>query len=225
MKKTISVLFALLMLISCFALTASAVEYKYKGFTVDIPDGMLQDTQWAEENGYADAWYDKDMNYEIILFESAYDPYAGPLLLDFYEIQGRNISKKYKFEFDSEVTSEHSGHSVEINGETVEYYDLKLKNGDETLFNHFQYFFSKGNRTYNLLFYIYNEDYRYTAREIAKSVTVRKTISDYLGTPAYWTSIFIGTSQLLVIRYFLNKRKAKKEYEEKYGIKNGSYNN
>ena len=116
MKKVIVLLLVALTLLSCTvpALAVSDMkEYKHKGFTIEIPEAMIQDTEWAKKNKYADAWYDKDMNYEIILFEDFVMEDAMPLLLDYDPEDDWNICRRYSSqEFAESVAFSHGRETV-----------------------------------------------------------------------------------------------------------------
>ncbi len=217
MKKTVSLIIAILLcFVSGFYAFASSVqmtEYKHKGLHINIPSSMIQDTEWAEKNGYADAWYDKDMNYEIILYETPYDEYEMPLLLNFYPEKDRNICRKYSSEYVFGVSvSSHGLEYTQIDGKNIKYYEMEIEKGTKRQVDHFQFMFTEGNRTYHLMFFIYNKEYRYTAREIANSVTTSLCVQDFFVGYEYWARILGLASVLFIIGYFRKKREHKRKY-------------
>ncbi len=68
MKKTISVLSAIFIIISTLTVSAFAAEpFKRKGFSMNIPDGFIEDKQWANEKGLGGYWYNEELGIEMLL--------------------------------------------------------------------------------------------------------------------------------------------------------------
>ena len=204
MKKVIVLLLVALTLLSCTvpALAVSDMkEYKHKGFTIEIPEAMIQDTEWAKKNKYADAWYDKDMNYEIILFEDFVMEDAMPLLLDYDPEDDWNICRRYSSqEFAESVAFSHGRETVVINDAYADYYYMEIYWDAEKQADHFFYQFNAGLKTYNLMFFVYNKDYINTAKEIAGTVKT-KEIFEFLLSEELWIGglLIVALSAIVII--------------------------
>lgn len=210
MKRLSVVLTVIIMLLSP-SLSAFGVGYENGRFSFTLPDGFTQDTQWAQENGYIDSWYNEDMTFEVMYYIDETGTSFLPRLWEYEE--DYNLCREYTA---SEIYSSYStwynegDHS--FNGHECKYYRYEI-NTDEsdltTYLNLYEYIFPVDElNSYCVLFADYTGRHSAQAQEIIGTVKITQekfSLTDYITEVC---AIACGGTLLTgIINYIKNKRK------------------
>lgn len=173
MKKFFSVILAMLIVVSLFAVPAFASEsYKKKGFSMAIPEGFVEDKQWAREKGLDGYWYNEELGIEMLLCVGlTYSFWID----DTYE--GVDVSKRVPYQkmYENVRVSEKSD-EMTVNGKRVlackDLLYVKGEKGtaseDGAYFASMEYQYEITEKQYSLVFFMdnYEQDREYIEKEI-----------------------------------------------------------
>lgn len=208
MKKSVSVLLTVIMLFSALMLPVSAAgEYTNGQVKFTIPDKLIQDTEWAGENGYLDYWHTEDYGFEFCLWRETIAVAIHPT-----NKEGLSVCHDIRWETDYEFTREGAVDTV-INGhkfvdDNIEVrYDGKSVNLHLYIFNDGDSY--AGKEYYYMTFYVHDESYSSYVDEIMNSfdATYMFYVEEY--SEYIWTGIFV-----LVIGTVLVVKKIKRKKEK-----------
>lgn len=161
MKKTVAVLITAMVFMSGFAfcVSAASAEYNYKGFQLYIPSEFVRDLEWAKKYDYVDYWHTEDYMIEMVLIDNDFP--QGDFI---YEHSGEpyydcHIINDSIYGYSSEFVS---SEEVEFNGNTGEKRTYKKEyriseNDEWKKVNCVRYIFEKGDKYYEVCFYIHHE--------------------------------------------------------------------
>ncbi|MBQ8028633.1 MAG: hypothetical protein IJ262_10605 [Clostridia bacterium] len=216
MKKVFSLSLLLAVLISSFSLSSlAASEYKNKGFRFDVPDGLIQDTDFAEENGYIAYWHSEDYGFEFAIWEN--DGISLNLYPDYSE--GTYIFNGFRRDTDYYLDNhEPSGGNAYINDLLFAKLDYDIVTKDKT-YRCIKYIREDGLRvkagkTYKYItVYIHDEEQMHFLDEIFESENFNVTTPDLIKRNITYT--LISAVALALIGVFIYKKtKNKKSTKE-----------
>lgn len=193
MKKAVSVLLVVLVIISTFTVSAFAAEpFKKKGFSMNIPEGFAEDKQWAREKGLDGYWYNEELGIEMLLCVGlTYSFWID----DTYE--GVDVSKRVPYQkmYENVRVSEKSD-EMTVNGKRVlackDLLYVKGEKGtaseDGAYFASMEYQYEITEKQYSLVFFMdnYEQDREYIEKEIIPTC-------DYGGMSAVYFTYFEDT--------------------------------
>lgn len=161
MRKISVAFLAVIMLMPCFVFCASAAaeEYNYKGFQLFMPSEFVRDLKWAKKYGYVDYWHSEDYMIEMLFIDSDFseekfiEEHPDEPYYDCHIINDK------LYGYSSEILSEED---IEINGNVGKKRTYRKKiqqseNSDWETVNVFSYAFEKGDKYYEVRFYVHHE--------------------------------------------------------------------
>lgn len=225
MKKIVSVLLVMLIIMSTFTVSAFAAEpVKKKGFSMNIPEGFTEDKQWAKEKGLAGYWYNEELGIEMLLCVGLT---YGFWIDDTYK--DIDVSKRVPYQkmYENIRFSNKDEPLMLINDNTVipscDFFYVRGEDGtvteDGAYFADIEYQFPITTNQYSLLFFVDNfeDDREYIEKEIIPSC-------DYSALPSIYFTAFepivlkiiiaaAGICAVIVIITVIKKTKEKRKGE------------
>lgn len=208
MKKTVSVFLTVIMLFSALMLPVSAAgEYTNGQVKFSIPDVLIQDTEWAGENGYLDYWHTEDYGFEFCLWRENITVAIHPT-----DKEGSFICHDIRWETDYEATRNGAVDTV-INGHEFVDDNIEVRYDGKSVILH-QYIFNDGEsyagkEYYYMTFFIHDESYSGYVDEIMNSFDATYLFYVEEWSEFIWTGIFV-----LVIGTVLVVKKIKRKKEK-----------
>lgn len=209
MKKLTVTLIAIIMLISCAVLPASAVNYTNSGFSVDIPDELIANEELALEYDMTMTWLSEDENFDFSLSVEPNDEnytyvnYSKSELQEIYDdyVEGE---EGYTLENSQNITtaSGFEGIRIDIAGEYL-----------GVTFKHIVCAFSTKTMVYTLYFYVYDEAYLSYVDAIINTVSIEGNDYDAekeanIEYVAYLAGVMIVSAIISAIKKRAAKKKA-----------------
>lgn len=208
MKRFISVFLAAVVILTSLSFSAFAAnEFKSGQLKVTVPENLIEDVQWAKDNGYAYYWHTEDYGFEFALWT---DPVWG--LLNLGPVDSEYIC--HGFDKNLEYEIDRSGaKNVDVNGYNFVQDISTIKNGDKTVEYHWyvldEFKHEAGDDYSFMTFYVHNKDYEHYIDEILKSVSVERTPEIF--TPKNVVTFLLLFAIALIILNNRNKKRRNKQ--------------
>ncbi|MBQ8504228.1 MAG: hypothetical protein IJ491_08115 [Clostridia bacterium] len=175
MKKIITVLLSLLMLMSITAFSVSAADFSEKGLSFSVPSELNEDAEWAKENGYNASFSDKDYKFEFnLLIQENTD---GHCFTD-YTADELDSYAEGQADWAEIENAEYTAEQVTVNGFEGVRADISGKYNGSSL-KYIAYAFSTDSYVYWLDFYAYDEGYEKYVTDIMKTVKIEGEAYNY----------------------------------------------
>lgn len=206
MKKVLFLIVLCIFMFSLLSINAFATtEYSNKGFNFEIPDGLIYDGEWAEENSYVGYWHSDDYDFEVLIWIAdniSFDiiPSSSSKLC-FHDGTGESVTLK----------KDRSGTEY-INSLLCSHYIGELYTDDEYLSDYELFDFENGGIHYMVRFAIHDEKYEYFVNEIMQTFKIVKdfSFSEWIDNNLTWGNLlrflFYFAVALLVLRIIEKKR-------------------
>ncbi len=203
MKRIISLLLIIIMLVTCTAFYASASVYSGSGFRFELPEDAVINNERAEATNSTRSWITEDNQFAVdILIKDNYDKGC---YINFSEDDIRDAYYGY--------TSNHDGNHELISGRNFsangfEGLRLDMEYGDA---EHTVCAFSTDEKVYTVYFYVLDSDYSHYIDQIIDTITIdgkpySNAASDFIGGVFY---IFAIIFVLGAVVYIVRKKPAK----------------
>ncbi len=169
MKKFFIRLILFILLIIFFASPVlAASEYKNAGFRFSVPDGLIQDTDFANENGYIDYWHTEDYLFEVTIWQDSLTLLHYPdTPTDGYICHGLKKTDDFSYTLVDGAAEE-----IKINGNVFIFHRSEIIYGDENIQIHY-YFLDDGGYDYKRITFITRSDeHLHYIEEIIKTLKI-----------------------------------------------------
>ena len=201
-------------LLLCFLLITLSVspalaasEYKNAGFHFTVPDGLIQDSDFAKENGYIDYWHTEDYLFEATVWEDSLTLVPYPVdPVDGYICHGLKKTDDFSYTLvDGTATS------LEINGDQFTFNRSEIVFGDEKI-QIYCYIMDDGSHNYKRVTFIVRDDkYLHYIDEITGTLEI-PALHNYTKRK---TIIIISIAAVAVVTITVSVIKKKKKASKK----------
>lgn len=156
LKKIVLLSVFIFLLVGYTSVYASAELYTEKDMTVDLPDDLIADSEFAAENEYTGFWYTQDGNFTFGTWTSVNDD--NYTYVDYSE---KDIQKLYEsyVGYDEAYCTLSKGENITVGGFEGVRLDIRFDDGQGTVANHTVCVFSSESTIYEFYFYVYDSSY------------------------------------------------------------------
>lgn len=169
MKKIISVLAVIFIIISCTAFCASAEVYTEKNMMINLPSNLIADSEYAAENEYTGFWYSEDGNFNFGTWTSVNDD--NYTYVDYSEKDIQKLYKDYAGDDEAYCTLK-KGENITVGDFEGVRLDIHIDDGQGTVVDHVVCAFSTDSTIYEFYFYIYDSSYMSYVDKILDATTI-----------------------------------------------------
>lgn len=145
-------------------------SYSYEGISLDLPEMLIEDKIWAQQNFVVSEWITDDMGFEVILNT---DINSSPMIsfADFKKSTLEVFFRGFEDSFADEIT-DYSWEKIECNGFGGAKLTMSIIDGDGFSYNGTVCCFSTSEKLYYVIIYEYDDSYNSYIEGIINSVRI-----------------------------------------------------
>lgn len=169
MKRIISILAVIFILMGCTAIYASAEIHSEKGMIINVPADLIADSEYAAENEYTGFWYSEDGNFGFGTWTSINDD--NYTYVDYSEKDIQKLYKDYAGDDEAYCTLK-KGENITVGDFEGVRLDIHIDDGQGLTVDHIVCAFSTESTIYEFYFYVYDSSYMSYVNKVLDGTTI-----------------------------------------------------